>query len=90
MTYKQIATATMGESSVMPGVCAGLYLWELTVNRDHCGRCRSSERWRARCLGARRRGGMREEGWVGEIGGEDWVSGYLYRVGMAMYGHRHE
>ena len=67
------------------GVRAGLALYRWVVDGDHCGHCRSYERWRARYWEARKRGGMGEEGWVGEVGMGDWVCGYLYRVEMAMY-----
>jgi hypothetical protein len=89
MTYRQTATATMGWGSSVPPECATLDLCRWVEGEDHCGRCRSSERRRARCWGERKRGGMGEESWVGEVGGADGVFGYLYRVGMAMYWHRY-
>src|SRR6266436_4636977 len=91
VTYRQNATATMGwGSSEPPGVSASLDLYRWVVGEDHCGRCRRSERRRVRYWGERKRDGMGEESWVGEVGVGDWVFGYLYRVGMAMYWHRCE
>src|SRR6266699_289416 len=89
MTNRQTATATVGWGSSVPLECASLDLCRWVVGEDHCGRCRSSERRRARCWGERKRGGKGEESWVGEVGVADWVFGYLYRVGMAMYWHRY-
>jgi hypothetical protein len=36
-----------------------------------------------------KRGGAGGGSWVGEVGVADWVSGYLYREGMAMYWHQY-